>query len=146
MAGVVKQDGLIHREAAEVPLEEDDSRVLQIMLNIVHGLHTKVPRAMEEHTFCEAVALVDKYQFHEIAEVFTDMWFARLESTLPRGPRADLASRIYICYSLGRPVVFNAMTKIAILDTNCVFQQVQEARIPCWIIGKFSIQDCASKY
>lgn len=48
----------------------------------------------------EIVALIDKYEFHEVTKVFTAMCYHKLRRTLPQGCCDYPASWIYICYEL----------------------------------------------
>ena len=81
-----------NRELVTIPLLDDDFHSLQILLNIVHGLTRRVPRQVKRRTLLQAVILIDKYEFHEVAEVFTDMWFECLRRKMPQNLHQDLAS------------------------------------------------------
>ncbi|KAK5947822.1 hypothetical protein OHC33_011163 [Knufia fluminis] len=133
MISAQQQGSHIRRSEEEIPLEGDDFDALQILLNIVHGFHKKVPRTVKRDMLCEVLRLVDKYEFHEVADLFTEMWFKSLKAALPQGPSKHLATWIYICCELKQTAHFESLTKIAILETTCVFPAAQEARVPHWI-------------
>jgi hypothetical protein len=120
-----------------VPLEGDDLHSLQILLNIVHGLTRRVPREVDICVLSQIVFLIDKYEFHEVAEILTDMWFEHLQPTLPQKFEQSLASWVYICYELRKPVELERLAKIAIVETKCGLED-PDGRVPVWIIGKFA--------
>ncbi|KIW82819.1 hypothetical protein Z517_02062 [Fonsecaea pedrosoi CBS 271.37] len=124
-----------NKEMRTIPLQGDDFYSLQILLNIIHGLTRRVPRQVERNILLQAVILIDKYEFHEVAEVFTDMWFESLRPTLPRNLHRDIASWIYICWSLGKSEEFEALTEIAILETDNGLED-PDVPVPFWIIAE----------
>ncbi|EXJ76635.1 uncharacterized protein A1O5_01143 [Cladophialophora psammophila CBS 110553] len=123
------------RELVTIPLMKDDFHSLEILLNIVHGFTRRVPRQVERCVLLQAVVLIDKYEFHEVAEVFTDMWFESLRPKIPQTLRQDLACWVYICWELGKSEEFSKVTEIAILETNYALED-QGALVPFWIVGK----------
>ncbi|KAK5094382.1 hypothetical protein LTS08_008601 [Lithohypha guttulata] len=118
----------------EIPLAGDDIHALKILLNIIHGHHRKVPRKVERPMLWEALRLIDKYEFHEVTEVFTDIWYGELRQKLPTGPDNDLASWIYSCSELNQTADLENTTRNAILETDCSFPSRQEAQLPYWIL------------
>lgn len=63
----------------EVPLIEDNAPAMLTILAIVHGLTRRVPRKVDKNLLVQVAISIDKYEFHEIAEVYTDMWFQDLK-------------------------------------------------------------------
>lgn len=80
------------QEAVTIPLLHDNVESMQILLCVVHGLTRRVPRRVERSQLLQIVKVIDKYEFHEIAEVFTEMWFESLRPSIPRSLHQDLAS------------------------------------------------------
>ncbi|KIW74849.1 hypothetical protein Z517_11619 [Fonsecaea pedrosoi CBS 271.37] len=61
------------KDVRTIPLPHDDFGAMQILLNIIHGLTKRVPRQVDVAVLSRVVVLIDKYEFHETAEVFTDI-------------------------------------------------------------------------
>jgi len=99
-----------------IPLPHDDVYGMEVLMNIVHGLTKRVPRQLDLQTFLKVVVLIDKYEFEEVAEVFTDMWFQYLRPKMSQNLDADLASWIVICWVLKKPDEYTILTKIAIRE------------------------------
>ena len=126
-----------NRELVTIPLLDDNFHSLQILLNIVHGLTRRVPRQVERRILLQAVVLIDKYEFYEVAEVFTDMWFECLRPTMPQNLHQDLASWVYICWELGKLEEYHNLIKITIWETNNGLED-GDGLVPFWIIGKIT--------
>lgn len=134
-----RANGASHdQEPVTIPLRKDDLKSLQTLLYIVHGLTRQVPRRVGRDQLLQTVILIDKYEFHEVAEVFTDMWFEPLQPEIPCSLHPDLASWIYICWGLRKSRDFNTLTEIAIRETNCGLEDPDDL-VPYWIIGKSSV-------
>jgi hypothetical protein len=131
---VLSQD----REALTIPLLHDNVESMQILLCIVHGLTRRVPRRVERSQLLQTVKVIDKYEFHEIAEVFTDMWFESLRPSIPRNLHKDLASWIYICWELKKPEEFETLTEIAVRETSHGLEDL-DGIVAFWIIGERSL-------
>lgn len=112
----------------EVPLEGDDSEALVVLLNIVHGFHSKVPLTTSRDTLFEILKLIDKYEVDETA-LFTERWFSALEATIPAGLDQHLTKWLYICYRLRQAKHFETLTKIATLHLSTTVVLAPEARI-----------------
>jgi hypothetical protein len=65
--------------AAEIRLVGGHPAALLILLNIIHGHTRRVPRNVDFRMLTRIAVLVDKYQFHEVAEMFTDTWVEKLK-------------------------------------------------------------------
>lgn len=83
----------------------------------------------------QVVVLIDKYEFHEAVEPFTDMWFDSLRPALLRQDHKDLGSRIFICWVLQKSSEYNALTRKAIWETGSGFE---DELAPDWIVRKCS--------
>lgn len=125
------------RKPVTIPLLKDDFESLQTLLYIVHGRTRRVSRLVERSQLLRTVVLIDKYEFHEVAEVFTDIWFDSLRPEIPHNLHQDLAPWIYTCWELRKSEEFNTLTQIAIRETNCGLED-PDALVPYWITGKRS--------
>ncbi|KAK4552391.1 hypothetical protein LTR86_010405 [Recurvomyces mirabilis] len=115
-----------------IPLLQDDFGAMEILLNIIHGQTRRVPRQVNVQVLKQVVGLVDKYEFHEVAEVFTDMWFHSLQPTILTGQHQDLISVIFICFVLQRPSEYVSLTRRALWETDCELEDV-DGLVPYWI-------------
>jgi hypothetical protein len=86
-------------------------------------------------TFLQVVILIDKYEFHEVAEVFTDMSFEFLWKAIPRNSSPDLAHWIYICWVLRKEPEFKTLTRIAQYEKRSRFED-GDILFPDSIAGK----------
>lgn len=58
---------------------------------------------MEVQVLEKIVGLVDKYAFHEVGEMITEMWFQLLQPTMLEIERQDMVSGVYTCLVLQKP-------------------------------------------
>ncbi|KAK6432593.1 hypothetical protein LTR95_011237 [Oleoguttula sp. CCFEE 5521] len=105
---------------------------MEILLNIIHGRTRRVPQQVDIQFFKQVVGLVDKYEFHEVAEAFTDMWFDSLQPSVLTGQGQHLLSGIFICLVLRRPSEYVSLTRRAIWETDCEFED-DDGFVPYWI-------------
>ncbi|EXJ91940.1 hypothetical protein A1O3_00490, partial [Capronia epimyces CBS 606.96] len=112
----------------------DDLDAMRILLNIIHGLTRRVPRQVEVKLFAQVVILIDKYEFHEVAEVFTDMWFDSLRASILQDHPQDMACLISICWVLKKSSEYRSLTKKAIIEITGL--ENVGVRIPQWIDGE----------
>ena len=132
------------REPGLIPLHGDNITALRILLNIVHGRNGRVIRRVGLNTFLQIVVLIDKYEFHEAALVYMNMWFDALRHAIPQVLDHHLASWVYICWQLEKSEEFNTLTKIAIWETSCDLEDPNGV-VPFWVIGKrLSVRDDVS--
>ena len=82
LAGSFKE-GTILRSAGSLilPLPEDDSKALTILLNIIHGRIKQLPATLTADRLTKVVILIHKYQFQNVTGILTDTWFERVAST-----------------------------------------------------------------
>jgi hypothetical protein len=60
----------------EVKTFECDASALLILLDIIHGHHRSVPKAMDLDLLREMAIFVDCYKCNEIVEIFSENWIA----------------------------------------------------------------------
>ncbi len=124
------------KDKRTILLLQDDFGAMHILMNIIHGWTRRVPKRVDVQVFKQVVGLIDKYEFHEAAETFTDMWFDSLRETLLQDHHRDLASWIFICWVLQKPSEYNVLTKKAIWETNGELQD-DDGRVPYWVLREF---------
>lgn len=123
------------KDERTIPLSHDDFGAIQILLNIIHGWTRRVPRRMDVEVLSRVVFLIDKYEFHEAAEIFTDMWSESLRPTILQDYPQNLASCSYICWELKKTSEYFILTKKAIWEALYGFED-EDNRLPYWIISK----------
>ena len=139
----LEHDSSTDRNLVTIPLLEDNFHAMVMLLNIVHGLTRSVPRQVGMDSLLQAAILINKYEFHEVAEIYTDMWLDCLRPKMPTRLHQDLASWIYICWVLEKPVDLNTLTKIAIRETNYGLVDPDGViPIPYWINGRITPTEC----
>lgn len=110
------QEGIIpdNHQLRKVPLPEDDAQAMMVLLNIIYGLSREIPRTIDLQQLTAIAVLVDKYELHQVVEVYTDIWFHRLYN-----PHTIIESRlsdwIFVCWVLGKATEFKSLTQRAIL-------------------------------
>ena len=70
-------------KSLELPLPDDDSDALLILLEIFHGRYRQVPRQVSLDQLAAIAILVDKYDCLESAELFFPHWRASVAPDLP---------------------------------------------------------------
>ncbi|KAK5204189.1 hypothetical protein LTR41_010161 [Exophiala xenobiotica] len=122
------------QEVSKVPLPDDNPDAMVVLLNIVHGLNKQVPRKIGETLFLDIVTLIDKYEVHEAAYLFTDIWFEDLKWTEKTPP--NLFDWIYICWVLTKASEFTNLTGTAILESQSGVGQSYTGPCPTFIVAK----------
>lgn len=124
---------------AEITLPEDDSQALHVLLNIIHGHTKKVPRAVNIGMLTQIAVLIDKYCLHEVAEVFTDMWFDKLREDIPQSFTEELMPWLCISWVLRKPKFFKDTTKIAMQESEGHLEGATKISlpIPAKVLGQY---------
>jgi hypothetical protein len=125
--------------AAEIPLVGDHPAALLILLNIIHGHTRRVPRDVDLRMLTWIAILVSKYEFHEVAEMFTDTWVEKLKGSMPISLTDDLRAVICIYWVFRKSSEFKRATQIALMDSN---DRIEEdgLPIPSSVFGNIRIQ------
>jgi hypothetical protein len=122
-------------------LPDDDAEAMTVLLSIVHGLNKRVPRKIERELFVKIAILIDKYELHEVAEVWTELWFddlrMRMKETTPssssqvpsRHPGgksqpspSELNDWIYLCWVFRHEFEFHGLTRKAMMDSGRYYE------------------------
>ncbi|KAJ9605307.1 hypothetical protein H2200_009964 [Cladophialophora chaetospira] len=106
-----------------VPLPEDEINAMLVLLYIVHGLSRQVPRKIDLPKLIDIAIVIEKYALHQVAEVYTDIWFHELyESRSIPTLNSDLPEWIFLCWVLRRPTEFYYCTRAAIFRCGPRFE------------------------
>lgn len=130
-----------------VPLPDEDPDAMIILLNIIHGLSSKVPRRVDLNMLSRLAVVVHHWQMHETVELWSDTWIEHLkrEKGLPRSytPKI-LLSWLFISWVFRKDEDFENMSKI--LERECDDNLDNEVEavyvgpyIPASIISEFAI-------
>ncbi|KAG4440524.1 hypothetical protein IFR05_003994 [Cadophora sp. M221] len=103
--------------AVVIPLPDDDPDIFQILLNIVHGRVRQVPNQVSVKVMTGLSILVDKYQMHEIVELYVRTWMPELKKSLPAKLDSTLLSWISICYVFRISAEYQHVTRLAKLES-----------------------------
>ncbi|KFY21011.1 hypothetical protein V491_03236 [Pseudogymnoascus sp. VKM F-3775] len=109
----------------EVTIEGFDSEALEILLNIIHGKNSKVPRYLTLDMLAKVSELVDDLDCYEQAEVFGDIWIRQLERSFPQKYDRDLILWILISFVFRQSSLFKSATRIAILHSPDPFMTLE---------------------
>ncbi|EAS35997.3 uncharacterized protein CIMG_01351 [Coccidioides immitis RS] len=102
--------------SVEIPLPDDDPDAMLILLKIIHGHMRKVPLRVDLITLVQLAILIDKYDVHEVVELFSNFWFDNLKSTIPEKYTDDIPAWICICWVFDRPNEFRKTTRLALRE------------------------------
>lgn len=105
----------------EISLPEDDPKAFEVLLNIIHGKLSKVPRQIDIELFTSIIVLIDKYQFQEATSFFSDHWFDDLKSTIPDTMDQTVLPWLCVCWVLRKSEEFTAITKLAMWESDDKF-------------------------
>ena len=92
--GFAEGDSLSVTGTLEKELPDDDPKAFEIILNIIHGHVKKVPLKADIKLLTQICVLIDKYCFHEVAEIF-------YQNMVPRTFRDVRRKVLQRTYSLG---------------------------------------------
>jgi hypothetical protein len=128
-------------KVTEIPLVEDHPAALLILLNIIYGHTRRVPRAVDFRILTRIAVLVDKYQFHEVAEMFTNTWVEKLRGSMPTSLTDDLRAAICIYWVFRKSSEFKRVTQIALMDSNDTKSLILNAAIGGWNVMQWCMED-----
>ncbi|RBR24097.1 uncharacterized protein FIESC28_03096 [Fusarium coffeatum] len=135
----------------EIRASDWNTRAFLILLDIIHGHHSQVPRNLDLDTVAQIGLLVDYYDCLEIVQVFFDHWHAHLHDwwkyswlSFDKGSMKSFGEAesilLFIAWTFRSPVVFRNLTISAIGTTsglvetnlpipNQIFDQIDQQRI-----------------
>jgi hypothetical protein len=113
-----------------IPLPDDDSRALAILMYIVHGMTRKVPRHVTLRTLTTLAGLVNYYQLHEAVELFSDTWIANLEEGLPGSNLNVVLQWLFISWVFQKGDKFKKMSRILERESDDRLEDGVDESIP----------------
>lgn len=109
----------------QVIIEDFDSEALKILLNIIHGKNSKVPRFLSLEMVAKVSEWVHDLDCYEQVEIFGDIWITQLETSVPEAYDRDLILWIFISFVFRQSGLFKAATRTAILHGSSPFQTLE---------------------
>ncbi|KAG5820172.1 hypothetical protein H9Q74_000717 [Fusarium xylarioides] len=64
----------------QVTAEDWDAVALAIVLDIIHGRHGHVPRVIDLRLMTHIATIVDFYECHEVAKIFSETWYKNMST------------------------------------------------------------------
>jgi hypothetical protein len=126
-------DTLRSNGRVEVPLPDDDTGAMEIVLNIIHGRVRRVPREVTLDFMTALSVLVDKYQMHEVVELYVEIWMLHLKSLIPKFFSPEFYKWLSIAWVFKLESEFKHLTWIATREsagTNPLLQPIPDPGLP----------------
>ncbi|EKD13761.1 hypothetical protein MBM_07962 [Drepanopeziza brunnea f. sp. 'multigermtubi' MB_m1] len=127
---------------AEVPLPDDDPAAFKILLDIVHGFPSKVPRSVDLSTLANLSILVDKYRMLEVVSVYVkSFWVPNLRSASPPSS-GNMFPWLSIAWVFQLSAEFTEITRMLAQEDSCgpIPHLDQRFPIPDKVIAKIDHQ------
>ncbi len=115
---------------AEVSLHDDDPITFEILMYITHNRPKRVPRQITLETFVKLAILVDKYQMHEIMDLYVEMWMVELKKGVPESLTNDILSWLCVSLVFRMPIEFANLTRILIWEGEWRVENRLEQGLP----------------
>lgn len=97
----------------ELPLPDDHSAALLILLNLVHGRIRRVPKILGLDMLTQVAVLVDKYDMGEAVTLFSEIWISEINEKIPAIMSESVVQWICISWVFDRRREFKAATRVA---------------------------------
>ncbi|KAL6699118.1 hypothetical protein J3F84DRAFT_364965 [Trichoderma pleuroticola] len=101
-----------------VTAEEWDQNALLMLMNIIHGQTTKIPRIISIEMLAKIAVLVDYYKCHEAVEFYAKTWISNLMEPLPIYYGRKLLLRLCISWVFSEPDIFRELTRTALYQSR----------------------------
>lgn len=87
------------------------AEALLILLDVIHGHHKSVPKAMSLELLIELWRLIDSHQCHEAVEMYVDHWVASVidKDKIKESSLKTNMSRLYISWVFGKGEYFDLL-------------------------------------
>ncbi|KAL6693629.1 hypothetical protein J3F84DRAFT_67523 [Trichoderma pleuroticola] len=91
-----------------------DEKALLLLMNIIHGRTSKVPRYIDLELLAKMAVLVDYYQCHEVVAFFSQTWLSSIFIVIPKKGERDFMLRLVVCLVFSETFNFQLLTKTII--------------------------------
>ncbi|KAG4440525.1 hypothetical protein IFR05_003995 [Cadophora sp. M221] len=135
-------DELRRSGKAEVVLPDDDYVAFGIMMNIIHGRVSKIPRKLSLDIMTKLAILVDKYETLAVFGLVLDVWMPPLTNKIPKFFNKDVLPWLAIAWVFRLPDLFRKMTKLLLTEGDGVIAERlrPDLPIPNWVFDEIEIR------
>ncbi|QYT06049.1 hypothetical protein H0G86_012914 [Trichoderma simmonsii] len=91
-----------------------DEKALLLLMNIIHGQTSKVPRYIDLELLAKIAVMVDYYQCHEAVAFYSQTWLSSIFIVIPRKGERDYMMRLVVCLVFSEVFNFQLLTKTII--------------------------------
>ncbi|KAH8663761.1 hypothetical protein BGZ61DRAFT_462586 [Ilyonectria robusta] len=130
------KEGTICESGRQIITRTWDVEAMTIILNIIHGRHREVPRSLSLETLAKLAVVVDYYEFHEVVEVFVDVWLNTSTKDLPTAYGKESTLWLLVSWVFGQAEIFETMTRLAMKHSTNEIAMI-DLPIPGEILGEF---------
>jgi hypothetical protein len=103
-----------------IPVLDADPEAMLILLNLIHGHASKVPRVITVEMIAKIGILVDYYECYDAVDVISELWIGH-RKTMPGLYCRETALWICIGLCFRRKEEFQLATKIAIRSSRAAY-------------------------
>ena len=104
---------LARKGKVSIPLPDDDPVSFGVLMDILHGNVSQVPRAVSLKFMVAIAILVDKYRLQAAVSRYTNLWMDALGDAIPKSFTPEIMLWLCVSWVFRRPVEFAHATKIA---------------------------------
>ena len=127
-----------------VPLPDEDPEAMTILMHIIHGLTSKVPRYVSLETLTKIAGVVNHRQMHDAVEFFSDTWIEKLKpiiNAFPGSHTTEMLEWLFIVWVFQKEDEFRKVSQVLQRESDDTLEdEVDEGPpIPASIIGKCQI-------
>ncbi|KAG4431287.1 hypothetical protein IFR05_013231 [Cadophora sp. M221] len=113
-----------------IPLPDEDPDAMIILLNIIHGLSSKVPRQVDLNMLSKIAVTVNHRHIHEAVGIWSDTWIGNLKRVegLPRSYTPDtLLPWLFISWVFRKHEDFRKMAQILEQESDSILETEVDA-------------------
>ncbi|KAI1039616.1 hypothetical protein LB505_008350 [Fusarium chuoi] len=141
--------GMVDKSSATIDLGSHSesgfgqyAEALLILLDVIHGHHKSVPKAMDLELLIELWGLIDSYKCHEAVEMFVDHWVASaIDKDKIKGSSLNTnMSRLYISWVFAKGEYFDLLAHNILESTAGSIQT--DLALPARILGMLHQSAC----
>ncbi|KAJ3532291.1 hypothetical protein NM208_g8507 [Fusarium decemcellulare] len=122
------------RGLRQVRASDWDPEAFTLLLDIIHGYHRDVPKAVSLELLAKLAIIVDYYQCHESIDVYVDIWLGHLKKNPPTAYGQDCMLWILISQVLSRADMFESMTGLA-LEYSTKLIEAKDLPLPAGLLS-----------
>jgi len=101
-----------------INIKDWDAEALLIVLNIIHGRNSRVPKTISLEMLCKVSVLVDYYHVHEAVRFPSLLWVCGLRPSVPETYSRDLILWLCVSWVFQDDEIFKSVTGVAIRDST----------------------------